>query len=176
MILGSRCWSSTPIAWARHLDQIKAIGLAIEHFKQTGKEVVAMGDTYNQAQYYLASWADRIYLHPMGGVTSARFSLFRLYIRDLLDKLAIHFHVFKVGTFKSALEPFVRNDMSPEEREANSQWLGNLWEIYCTDVATNRKTTVAALNADIDNLVPRLTLGGRRPRPDWPWPPAWLMR
>lgn len=140
------------------LDQIKAIGLAIEHFKQTGKEVVAVGDTYNQAQYYLASWADRIYLHPMGGVHLRGFSLFRLYIRDLLDKLAINFHVFRVGTFKSALEPFARNDMSPEEREANSQWLGNLWEIYCTDVANNRKTTVAALNADIDNLVPRLTL------------------
>lgn len=138
------------------LDQIKAIGLAIEHFKQTGKEVVAIGDTFNQAQYYLASWADRIYLHPMGGVNLRGFSLFRLYIRELLDKLAVDFHVFRAGSFKTALEPFIRNDMSPEEREATSQWLGNLWDLYCADIATNRKTTVAALNTDIDNLVLRL--------------------
>lgn len=138
------------------LDQIKAIGLAIEHFKQTGKEVIAMGDTFNQAQYYLASWADRIYLHPMGGVNLRGFSFFRLYIRELLDKLAVDFHVFRAGAFKTALEPFVRNDMSPEEREATSLWLGNLWDLYCADIAINRKTTIAALNADINNFLSRL--------------------
>ncbi|MBM9536360.1 signal peptide peptidase SppA [Desulfobulbus alkaliphilus] len=147
------------------LDQIKAIGLAIDHFKQTGKEVVAMGNTFNQAQYYLASWADRIYLHPMGGVQLRGFSLFRLYMRDLLDKLAVNVHVFRAGAFKTALEPFVRNDMSPEEREASSQWLGNLWDLYCTDIATNRKVTVTSLQADIDNLILRLaSVNGDRGR------------
>ena len=85
------------------LDQIKAIGGALESFKGAGKKVIAYGDSFNQAQYYLASWADAIYLNPMGAVNLRGFSVFRLYMREMLEKLAVDFHVFRVGTFKSAL-------------------------------------------------------------------------
>ncbi len=138
------------------LDQIRAIGVAIDTFKQTGKQVIAIGDTFNQAQYYLASWADKIYLHPMGAVNLRGFGVFRLYMQEMLDKLAINFHVFRVGTFKSALEPFLRNDMSPEDKESNRLWLGNLWSAYCVDIAKHRKIEIAVLNENINNLVPQL--------------------
>lgn len=145
------------------LDQIKAIGLAIDAFKQTGKKVIAEGDSFNQTQYYLASWADKIYLHPMGTVNVHGFAVFRLYMRDLLDKLAINFHVFRVGTFKSAVEPFLRNNMSPEDKEANGLWLGNLWKAYCTDIAQHRKLDVEILNDNINHLVSQLaSVGGDR--------------
>lgn len=145
------------------LDQIRAIGAAIGTFKQTGKQVIAVGDSFNQAQYYLASWADKIYLHPMGAVNVRGFAVFRLYIREMLDKLAVNFHVFRVGTFKSAVEPFLRNDMSPEDKEANSQWLGNLWNAYCADIAKHRKLEVAVLTDNINQLVSQLaSVGGDR--------------
>lgn len=138
------------------LDQIKAIGGALESFKAAGKKVIAYGDSFNQAQYYLASWADAVYLNPMGTVNLRGFSVFRLYMRELLEKLAIDFHVFRVGTFKSALEPFLRDNMSPEDREANQLWLGNLWQVYCADVSKHRKTSVEELTANINTLVDNL--------------------
>jgi protease-4 len=145
------------------LDQLEAIGSAIDSFKQTGKQVIAVGDTFNQAQYYLASWADKIYLHPMGTVNVHGFAVFRLYMQELLDKLAINFHVFRVGTFKSAVEPFIRNDMSPEDKEANKLWLGNLWNAYCADIADHRKLEVDVLNENINNSVSQLaSVGGDR--------------
>ncbi len=139
-----------------NLDQIQTIGLALEYFKGTGKEVIAVGDTFNQGQYYLASWADKIYLHPMGAVHIRGFAVNRLYMQDLLDKLAVNVHVFRVGTYKSAVEPFLRNDMSTEDREANRLWLGNLWNTYSADIAKHRKITVGRLEENINNLVPQL--------------------
>lgn len=145
------------------LDQIKTIGGAIDGFKQTGKQVIAIGDSFNQAQYYLASWADKIYLHPSGAVDVLGFTVFRLYMQELLDKLNINLHIFRVGTFKSAVEPFIRNDMSPEDKEANRLWLGNLWNVYCADVAEHRKLEVAILKENINNLVSQLaSVGGDR--------------
>ncbi len=145
------------------LDQIRAIGTAIESFKRAGKHVIAVGDNFNQAQYYLASWADKIYLHPMGGVNIRGFSVFRLYIREMLDKLDVNFHVFRVGTFKSAVEPFLRNNMSPEDKEANSLWLGNLWKAYCADIAKHRKLESIVLTDNINQMVSQLaSVGGDR--------------
>ena len=145
------------------LDQIKTIGVALDDFKQKGKKVVAVGDTFNQAQYYLASWADKIYLHPMGAVGIHGFAVFRLYMQEMLDKLAVNFHVFRVGTFKSAVEPFIRNDMSSEDKQANKLWLGNLWNTYCADIAQHRKIEVAILNDNINNLVSQLaSVNGNR--------------
>ena len=134
------------------LDQIKAIGKAIDYFKAAGKKVIAAGDNFNQAQYYLASWADEIYLNPMGGLRIQGFRVYRLYARDLLEKLAIDFHVFRVGTFKSALEPFTRNNMSSAAKEANKVWLDALWEICSQDIAANRKMTGQQFKHIIENL------------------------
>ena len=139
------------------LDQVRVIGAALTGFKKKGKRVVAFGDSFNQAQYYLASWADKIYLNPLGAVHLRGFALYRLYMREMLDKLAVNVHVFRVGAFKSALEPFLRNDMSPEDKEASHLWLANLWNIYCDDIARNRNMTVADLRENIDNVVANLT-------------------
>lgn len=145
------------------LDQIRAIGAAIDNFKQQGKKVVAVGSSFNQAQYYLASWADSIFLHPMGAVQIRGFSVFRLYVREMLDKLAVNAHVFRVGTYKSAVEPLLRNDMSPEDKEANSLWLNNLWNAYCADIIKHRKLDLAVFTDNINQTVSQLaSVGGDR--------------
>ncbi len=138
------------------LNQIQAIGQAIDTFKNAGKKVVATGNTFNQMQYYLASWADEIYLHPMGGVALRGFGVFRLYVQTLLNNLDIDIHVFRVGTFKSALEPIIRNDMSLAAKEANKLWLDNLWATYCNDIATHRDFSPATINETINNLAIKL--------------------
>jgi len=138
------------------LDQAQSIGAALARFKQAGKKVIAFADSYSQAQYYLATWADRIYLQPMGAVNLRGFAVFRLYLRELLDRLAVNLHVFRVGTYKSALEPLIRNDMSAEDREANSLWLGNLWTACVADIARHRKLTVDNLGENINTQVANL--------------------
>ena len=138
------------------LDQAQSIGAALARFKKAGKKVIAFADSYSQAQYYLASWADRIYLQPMGAVNLRGFAVFRLYLRELLDRLAVNLHVFRVGTYKSALEPLIRNDMSAEDREANSLWLGNLWTACVADIARHRKLTVENLGENINAQVANL--------------------
>lgn len=88
------------------LNQLQDIGREIDAFKKSGKVVIAYADSLSQGQYYLATRSDEIYLNPMGEVDLHGFGVFRLYMRELLDKLKISFHIFRVGTFKSALEPF----------------------------------------------------------------------
>jgi len=134
------------------LDQLQAIGRTIESFKKSGKKVIAIDDDYNQGQYYLASFADEVLLNPMGGVHLRGFGVFRLYLKELIDKLAINFHVFKVGTFKSAVEPLTRSSMSDEDREANQLWLANLWSLFCADIARNRQIDQGAVNDFINNM------------------------
>jgi len=138
------------------LDQLLTIGRAIDEFKLTGKPVVAVGDAYSQAQYLLASHADNIFLHPMGLTEVRGFGVFRIYARDLLDKLDVNFHVFRVGAYKSAVEPLVRNSMSPEAREANLHWLRRLWRLYCDDVRQQRRLEEGAIDDLIDNVESRL--------------------
>ncbi|MGE4559009.1 MAG: signal peptide peptidase SppA, partial [Desulfobulbus sp.] len=148
---------------AASLDQIQAIGAALEQFKGKGKQIIAIGDSFNQGQYYLASWADKIYLHPMGAVNLRGFSVYRLYLKEMLDSLAVDFHVFRVGTFKSAVEPFLRNDMSPEDREANSLWLHKLWNAYSADIIKHRRLDPEVFTENVNQLVSQLaSVGGDR--------------
>ncbi len=145
------------------LEQIRTIGQALEQFKAAGKHIIAIGDSFNQAQYYLASWADTIYLNPMGAANLRGFSVYRLYFKEMLDKLAVDFHIFRVGTFKSAVEPFLRNDMSPEDREANSLWLNALWQAYCTDITKNRRLDPQVFQENVNQTVSQLaSVGGDR--------------
>ena len=140
------------------LNQLNDIGSAVEEFKKSGKVVIALGDNFSQGQYYLASWGDEIYLNPMGAVNLQGFGVFRLYMRDLLDKLAVNFHVFKVGTFKSALEPYIRNNMSPAAKEATRQWLTNLWDKYRYDIADHRDIPPRAINNAVNKLADNMRL------------------
>ncbi|MCI5143359.1 MAG: signal peptide peptidase SppA, partial [Candidatus Electrothrix sp. ATG1] len=138
------------------LNQLQDIGRAIDAFKKSGKPVIAYADSLSQGQYYLAAQGDKVYLNPMGEVDLHGFGVFRLYMRELLDKLKISFHIFKVGTFKSALEPFLRNDMSPEAKEANQQWLSQLWQQFCDDIAKQRGISLQNIHAAIEQLPKKL--------------------
>jgi protease-4 len=120
------------------LNQLDAIGQALDEFRKNGKKVVAVDDLYSQGQYFLASFADEIYLNSMGSVDLRGFAVFSIYLKEMIDKLAINFHIFRVGTFKSAIEPFTRNDMSEDAKMANRLWLNNLWNHYSRTVARNR--------------------------------------
>ncbi|WP_333011862.1 signal peptide peptidase SppA [Kluyvera sichuanensis] len=117
------------------------IGKALREFRDTGKPVYAVGDSYSQGQYYLASFANKIWLSPQGVVDLHGFATNGLYYKSLLDKLKVSTHVFRVGTYKSAVEPFIRDDMSPAAREADSRWIGELWQNYLNTIAANRQIT-----------------------------------
>ena len=120
------------------LPSLEYVGEAIENFKDSGKQVIAYSDSYNQSQYFLASYADEIYMNPIGSVSIEGLAQETLYYKEMLDKLDVNPHVFRVGTYKSAVEPFFRNDMSPEARANLQRWLNIMWENYTAQVATNR--------------------------------------
>src|SRR3546814_173575 len=104
-------------------------------------------------QYLLAAQADEVYLDPMGGLMLEGLGRYHQYYREgLQDKLGVDVHVFKVGQYKSAVEPFTRDDASPEAKEADLYWMNDVWQRYLADVAKVRKLTPARLVADIDNL------------------------
>ncbi|MFG1172383.1 signal peptide peptidase SppA [Erwiniaceae bacterium CAU 1747] len=121
---------------------LQYIGKALREFRDSGKPVFATGDSYSQSQYYLASFANKIYLSPQGTVDLHGFATNSLYYKTLLDKLKVNSHVFRVGTYKSAVEPFLRDDMSPAARDADSRWVGELWQNYLNTLAANRQITV----------------------------------
>ncbi|MEM6050139.1 signal peptide peptidase SppA [Erwinia sp. P7711] len=120
---------------------LQYIGKALREFRDSGKQIYATGDSYSQAQYYLASFANKIYLSPQGTVDLHGFATNGLYYKTLLDKLKVSSHIFRVGTYKSAVEPFLRDDMSPAAREADSRWIGELWQNYLNTIAANRQIT-----------------------------------
>ncbi|WP_112288472.1 signal peptide peptidase SppA [Rahnella sp. AN3-3W3] len=117
------------------------IGKALREFRDAGKPVYAIGDSYNQSQYYLASYANKIYMSPQGAVDLHGFATNNLYYKSLLEKLKVTTNIFRVGTYKSAVEPLIRDDMSPAAREADSRWIGGLWANYLNTVSANRQIT-----------------------------------
>ena len=129
------------------LPALDFIGGAISHFKDAGKPVIAYADNYSQGQYYLASFADEIYLNSIGSVDIHGLSQENLYFKEMLDKLAVTPHIFRVGTYKSAVEPFLRNDMSAEAKVNMQRWLGEMWNNYVLSVSENR-------NIKKDNILP----------------------
>lgn len=139
------------------LDQMQTIGKALEVFRHQSKKVLAAGDFFTQKQYYLAAYADTIMLNPMGGVELHGFGLYPLYFRDALDKLEVNYHIFRVGTYKSAVEPLTRNSMSDEARGQNLEWLSAFWDTYLHDVARQRGLTTDHLTGYVANIADRLT-------------------
>jgi protease-4 len=133
-------------------EMLQDLKAAIDEFKESDKPVIAMSDFYSNSQYYLASAADEIYLPDMGIVLLEGYGRYRAYHRDGLDRLGIDSNVIRVGEFKSAVEPYLRDSMSEEAKEANLEWLGDLWRSYLDDVAAARGLTPEALTEGIDNL------------------------
>ena len=117
---------------------LEAIGAALERVRAAGKEVIAVDDYYSQGQYYLASFADTVYMNPMGQVLLTGYGGSLPYFKELLDKLKVNIHVFRVGTFKDAVEPFIATEMSPASREANQALIDTLWADYRDTIAANR--------------------------------------
>jgi protease IV len=138
------------------LSKLQEIGAALERFKESGKPVVASGDYFIQGQYYLAAHASEVYLHPMGGVLLYGYGTYPTYMKSALDRLLVRVHAFKVGSYKTALEPFLRDDMSDEAREANLAWLETLWAAYRTDVAVQRELPAGAIDEYVNDIVENL--------------------
>ncbi|TGB66971.1 signal peptide peptidase SppA [Escherichia sp. E4736] len=136
------------------------IGKALKEFRDSGKPVYAIGENYSQGQYYLASFANKIWLSPQGVVDLHGFATNGLYYKSLLDKLKVSTHVFRVGTYKSAVEPFIRDDMSPAAREADSRWIGELWQNYLNTVAANRQISAQQVFPGAQGLLAGLTETG----------------
>ncbi|EAX6323247.1 signal peptide peptidase SppA [Salmonella enterica] len=139
---------------------MRYIGKALREFRDSGKPVFAVGENYSQGQYYLASFANKIWLSPQGQVDLHGFATNGLYYKTLLDKLKVSTHVFRVGTYKSAVEPFIRDDMSPAAREADSRWIGELWQNYLHTVSANRQISLQQLFPGAQAIIDGLTSVG----------------
>ena len=126
--------------------QLEAIGEAIEEFQDADKTVVATSDVFTQRRYYLASFADEIYMHPFGELMLTGVGAYRDYYGGLMEKLQVNVHVYRVGSYKSAVEPFIRSDMSVDAKEANQVLVDDLWGSYIDRVAANRSLDPQALH------------------------------
>lgn len=118
--------------------QLEVIGDALEAFRGSGKTILAKSDFYNRDQYYLASFADEVVMHPLGEVALTGYGTYRNYYGGLLDKLKVNIHVFRVGTHKSFVEPFTSTGMSEAARQANRAMIDSLWSRFVERVAPNR--------------------------------------
>jgi protease-4 len=131
---------------------LREVGAALDRFRAAGKPVIVWAPSLDQGQYYLAAHADRVLVDPQGGVMITGLANYRLFYKDLLDKLGVDVHLFRVGQFKSAAEPYILDHASPEAKEADSFWMGGLWDSYINEVAKLRKMDPATLRSDIDTL------------------------
>ncbi|MBN8463727.1 MAG: signal peptide peptidase SppA [Dechloromonas sp.] len=132
------------------LSKLAELREAIAAFKASGKPVLARGDHFDQAQYYLASVADEVHLSPDGFVLLRGLARYGMYFKDALDKLGVKVHVFRVGEYKSFAEPFIRNDMSDEDRASSRDLLDGLWTQLRDDVSAARKLAPGALDAYVN--------------------------
>jgi len=139
---------------------LREVAAAIDRFKASGKKVVAWGSGYDQRQYYVAAHADEVYLHPLGMVYIAGFGNLHNYYKDALDKLGVTVNAIRVGTFKSAVEPFIANEPSEAAIEADKLLYGGLWQTYVDAVEKARKLAPGAIARGIDEAPQRLAAAG----------------
>lgn len=125
---------------------IDAIRRAITDFKESGKFVVAYGDQYTQGSYYLASVADKVYINPQGALLLTGMSSQTMFYKGLLNKLGVEMLIFKVGTYKGAVEPFMLDKLSDANREQISSYMNGIWDNITADIAKSRKITVEDVN------------------------------
>jgi protease IV len=134
------------------LPELEELASAIGTFRASGKPVIAYGTAYDQDQYYLAAQADRIYLDPTGYVMIEGYSRYPLYFKGLLQKLGVDINVFRVGTFKSAVEIFTRENMSKADKQQSQAYLDVLWSSYQQAVTRARKLPAGAIAGYVDSL------------------------
>ena len=127
------------------------VGQALQKLQDAGKNIIAVGDYYTRSGYYLASFADEIIMNTDGGIALDGFGRNRLFFKSFLEKIKVDFNVFRVGTYKSAVEPYLDNQMSEEAKEANLAYLNVLWESYKDVVSKNRGLTSDDIQHLVDN-------------------------
>ena len=142
------------------LSKLQEIAVELRRFKESGKPVIAVGDTFTRDQYYLAAQADDVYMHPMGQVFVDGYSRFLPYYKSALDKLFVDLNIFAVGEYKSFVEPYTRDDMSPQDEEASKVFLDALWSAYQADVTAARGMDAPALQQYADDIVTLLGEAG----------------
>ena len=132
---------------------LEEVRRALLDFKESGKFVVAYGDNYTQKEYYLCSVADKVMLNPQGSIEWTGLSESPIFFKRLLDKAGVEVQIFKVGTYKSAVEPFISTQMSEASREQTSVYLNSIWNRMNEDVAVSRDLTVKQLNEYADQMI-----------------------
>ena len=120
------------------LSKLEEIGAAVADFRNAGKKVYAWGKNYNQTQYHLAAQADEVFVNPDGYVLLTGFGRYPTYFKGLFDQIGVKMQVFRVGTYKSFVEPYTRSDMSPEDRDATREYLDAAWQAYQADITAAR--------------------------------------
>lgn len=138
--------------WGIGLAALNDLEHALDAFRSTGKPVIALASHLDQNQYYLAALADEIWLDPNGTIWIDGYSSYRQFYREGLDKLAVEINLFRVGKYKSAMEPFIRDDMSDEAKEAGKFWLNNLWQQYVETISKHRGLMLESLQESIDDM------------------------
>ncbi len=138
------------------LTKLRDLRAAIADFRKSGKKVVAYADGYMQPSYYLAAQADEVYMHPDGLLLLEGYGRWRNYYKEGLDRYGIDVHVFRVGEYKSAVEPYLRDGMSPESKEMSLDFYGDLWRTYLEDVAAARKLRPEDITGLVDAMPDRL--------------------
>ena len=133
------------------------IGIGLQNFKDAGKKIVAVGDSYSRSGYYLASFADEIIMNTDGAIMIDGFGRNRLFFRSFLDRIKVDFNIFRVGTFKSAVEPYLGDQMSDSAKEANLAYLDVLWSSYKEVVSKNRGMSSEKIQYLVDNADEILT-------------------
>ncbi|MGE8210552.1 MAG: signal peptide peptidase SppA [Stenotrophomonas rhizophila] len=140
---------------------MREVAAALQELRAAGKQVVAFSENMSQSQYLLAAQADEVYLDPMGGVVLEGLGRYRQYFRTgLQDKLGVDVHLFKVGEYKSAAEPYVLDAASPQAKEADLFWMNDVWQRYLGDIAKARKLDAAQLAAGIDTMPEGIAAAG----------------
>ncbi|MGA3156219.1 MAG: signal peptide peptidase SppA [Steroidobacteraceae bacterium] len=140
--------------------KLEELGAALAEFRKSGKKVIARGSRMGKSQFYLAAQADELYLDPFGAVLIDGYERFRLYYKDALDKLGIEMHLFRAGKFKSAEEPYIRRDMSPEDKEASAGYLQALWSGYRSAIASARGKSAEDVAAYADGYFAAVKAAG----------------
>lgn len=135
------------------LSKLQRIGQALVDFRESGKPLIAAADNFGQDAYYIAAHAEEVYMHPEGLLLLQGYGVWLNYFKDAIDKLKIDWNIFRVGTYKSAVEPFIRNDMSDADRVAMTRLTEALWSAYRGDVREVRQLEPGTLDNLVSNFV-----------------------
>ena len=132
---------------------LQEIRAALTDFKESGKFVYAYGDVYSQGLYYLSSAADKVMLNPKGAVEWKGLAAHPMFFKGLLEKIGVEMQIFKVGTYKSAVEPFINTEMSPENREQVKEYATSVWNSLVSEVSASRNLSAERLNELADQML-----------------------